>query len=49
MLNVEYVREKYKKEYGDLSDKEVQEVLDFFYTFWYHMIEEIVSKKPENQ
>lgn len=38
MLTVEYVRTKYKEEYWDLSDKEVQEVIDFFYTFWYIMI-----------
>ena len=33
MLTVEYVRKKYPKEYWDLSDQEVQKVLDFFYTF----------------
>lgn len=44
MLTVEYVREKYKEEYWDLSDQEVQEVLDFFYTFWYIMINEYKEK-----
>lgn len=44
MLTIDYVREKYKHEYWDLSDQEVQEVLDFFYAFGYVVIDEILAK-----
>ncbi len=44
MLTIEYVRQKYQQEYWDLTDKEVQEVLDFFYTFGYIMVEDLVNK-----
>lgn len=49
MLDLEFVRQKYPQEYWDLSDKEVQETLDFFYTFSYIMVENITNKKPPNQ
>ena len=31
MITVEYVREKYPKEYWDLSDRQVQDVINLFY------------------
>ena len=49
MLSVAHVREKYPQEYWDLSDQEVQDVLDFFYTFGYIMINNMTNKKPQNQ
>lgn len=49
MITVEYVREKYKQEYWDLSDEEVQAVLDFFYTAWSVMIKNIIEQAQHDK
>ncbi len=45
MLTVQHVRENYKEEYWDLSDIQVQEVLDFFYAFSYVMVDNLLYQK----
>lgn len=42
-ITIEWVREKYPKEYWDLSDEQVQKAIDFFYTFGYTMVNHLVT------
>lgn len=47
-ITINYVREHYPKEYGDLSDEQVQEVIDFFYTFGYTMVDHLTTSPKSN-
>ncbi len=49
MLTIEYVRETYPTEYWDLSDEEVQKVLDFFYKLWYVMLDKMCADREKNR
>ena len=42
-ITIEDVRKKYAKEYWDLSDEQVQQVINFFYTFGYTMVDHLTN------
>jgi hypothetical protein len=49
MITVEQAREKYPTEYQDLTDEQLQDVINFFYKVCYACIDHFMEEKQSNK